>query len=97
MKNVFLKQGLEYIDEKYQKRIKGVADIDNFMLGTLLNNTQFGNLSVNADIDLLLQGKDMSGAIKMAFPTFYFNNYDYKNITCRGPKTYENWHKISFL
>ena len=76
-----IKIDLEYIDEKHQKRIKGVADVDNFMLGTLLNNTQFGNLSVNADIDLLLQGKDMSGAIKMAFPTFYFNNYDYKNIS----------------
>lgn len=61
-------------------RLNGVVSVENFSLGELLSNSDFGLLSTNVDVNATIIGKDVFGSVKLLAPLFTYKNYNYNNI-----------------
>jgi hypothetical protein len=75
-------QNIDFIDNALYK---GNIILNDFDLGTLLGKTEIGRATVNLDVDGKgFTQKLLNTAIKGEIQKFYFNGYNYQNITVDG-------------
>ena len=75
-------QNIDFIDNALYK---GTLALNNFDLGTLLGKQEIGRATVNLDVDGRgFTQKLLNTAIKGKIQKFYYNGYNYQNITVDG-------------
>lgn len=66
--------------------LKGKVLTKGFELGSLLDKSDLGLMAIDADADLVLRGKDISGTATIDLPLFTYKGYPYTNINVEASK-----------
>lgn len=65
-------------------KVDGNITIDNFNVGTLLDNKDLGNMTASIATDAVFEKKDVSGEFDIVLDQFFFKGYEYNHATFKG-------------
>ena len=61
-------------------KLDGNIKVDNVQIGYILDNNEIGNLSLDSDIDLIFNKKDVNGRLTANIQNLILKNYTYADI-----------------